>query len=471
MAARPASARPTKRRGAPQVAALDPVALRDRLAAAELTAVQLLESCLERVDAREAEVKAWRFLDRDYALKKAGEADEWRKRGRPVGPLHGVPVGLKDIIDTRDMPTENGTPLDAGRRAGRDATIVARLRSAGAVIMGKTVTTELAFYEPRETANPHNPAHTPGGSSSGSAAAVAAHMVPLAVGTQTNGSVIRPAAFCGVVGFKPGFGLIPRGGVLTQSRPLDTIGVFANSIEGAALLADVLAGHDAADPDSRVEAPPRLLELARSEPPLKPLFAFVRQPAWDQAEASTHEAFAELTGELGELCDEVPLPDVFAEAIPAHAALMFGGFSRNLQKYYERGRDQLSERMRKAIEDGHKVTAAQYLTALDWRDVLHAGLEKVFERYDAIITPAAPGEAPAGIDSTGNPAFCTPWTLLGMPAVSLPLMQGPNDLPLGVQLVGPRGNDGRLLRTANWLVRHLNEQTTAGGSSAMGSGA
>ena len=454
------AAKRKRRAGATDVPALDAVVLRDKLAAGEMSAVTLLEACFDKVDEREPGVKAWRFLDREFAMKKAGEADEWRKKGRPIGPLHGVPVGLKDIIDTRDMPTENGTALDAGRRARRDATIVTRLRSAGAVIMGKTVTTELAFYEPRETANPHNPAHTPGGSSSGSAAAVAAHMVPLAVGTQTNGSVIRPAAFCGVIGFKPSFGVIPRAGVLTQSRPLDTIGVFANSVDGAALLADVLAGHDPADPESREEAPPRLLELARSEPPLKPLFAFIKQPAWDQAEATTHEAFAELAGELGELCDEVPLPDVFAEAIPAHAALMFGGFSRNLQTYYERGRDQLSERMRDAIEGGHKITAAQYLTALDWRDVLYAGLEKVFERYDAIITPAAPGEAPAGLDSTGNPAFCTPWTLLGMPAISLPLMQGPNDLPLGVQLVGPRGNDGRLLRTANWLVRHLAAQTT-----------
>lgn len=462
------AAKRKRRAGETDVTALDAVMLRDKLAAGEMNAVTLLEACFEKVDEREPGVKAWRFLDRELAMKKAGEADEWRKKGRPIGPLHGIPVGLKDIIDTRDMPTENGTPIDAGRRARRDAAIVARLRSAGAVIMGKTVTTELAFYEPRETTNPHNAAHTPGGSSSGSAAAVAAHMVPLAVGTQTNGSVIRPAAFCGVVGFKPSFGVIPRSGVLTQSRPLDTIGVFANSVDGAALLADVLAGHDPGDPDSRVEAPPRLLELARSEPPLQPLFAFIKQPAWNQAEASTHEAFAELVEELGELSDEVPLPDVFAEAISAHAALMFGGFSRNLQTYYERGREQLSERMRAAIEDGHKITAAQYLTALDWQDVLYAGLEKVFERYDAIITPAAPGEAPAGLDSTGNPAFCTPWTLLGMPAISLPLMEGPNNLPLGVQLVGPRGNDGRLLRTANWLVRHLQAQTT---SAAVGSAA
>jgi Asp-tRNA(Asn)/Glu-tRNA(Gln) amidotransferase A subunit family amidase len=244
-------AEPRKKRVVPDVAALDAVALRDRIAAGELGAVTLLEACLDRVEAREPEVKAWRFLDRDLALKRAGEADEWRKKGRPIGPLHGVPVGLKDIIDTRDMPTENGTPIDAGRRPRRDATLVARLRSAGAVIMGKTVTTELAFYEPRETANPHNPTHTPGGSSSGSAAAVAAHMVPLAVGTQTNGSVIRPAAFCGVVGFKPSHGVISRAGLLTQSRPLDCVGVFANSVEGAALLGDVLAGYDAADPDTQ----------------------------------------------------------------------------------------------------------------------------------------------------------------------------------------------------------------------------
>jgi Asp-tRNA(Asn)/Glu-tRNA(Gln) amidotransferase A subunit family amidase len=453
--------KPKRRSVGPDLTLLDAVALRDRIAAGEVSAVQLLEACLERIDARDHEVKAWRALDRELAMKRAGEADAWRKKGRPTGALHGVPVGIKDIIDTRDLPTENGTPIDAARRPGRDATVVARLRSAGAVIMGKTVTTELAYYTPRETTNPHNPAHTPGGSSSGSAAAVAAHMVPLAVGTQTNGSVIRPAAFCGVVGFKPSHGLISRTGMLLQSRPLDTVGVFATTIEGAALIADVLAGYDPGDPDTRMEAPPRLLDLARTEPPLKPLLAFVKQPTWDQAEASTHEAFAELTRELGEQCDEVTLPDVFAEAIPAHAALMLGGFSRNLQPYYERGRDQLSERMRRAIEDGHKVTAAQYLTAIDWRDVLYAGLEKVFERYDAIITPAAPGEAPAGLDSTGNPAFCTPWTLLGMPAVSLPLMQGPNGLPLGVQLVGPRGNDGRLLRTANWLVRHLNAQITS----------
>jgi Asp-tRNA(Asn)/Glu-tRNA(Gln) amidotransferase A subunit family amidase len=283
-------------------------------------------------------------------------------------------------------------------------------------------------------------------------------MVPLAVGSQTAGSVIRPGSFCGVVGFKPTFGLIPRTGALLQSAPLDTIGVFARSVEDAALIADVLAGHDAGDPDSRLEAPPRLLELARSKPPLKPLFGFVKQPAWDQAEPTTQEAFGELVEELGEQCDEVPLPDLFAEAAAAHRAIMTAGFARNLRHYQARGADQLSPQLLSAIEEGQAVTAVQYLAALDWREVLHAGVERIFERYDVIVTPAAIGEAPVGLDATGLPVFNTLWTLLGLPAVTLPLMQGPNGMPLGVQLVGRRGLDGRLLRTARWLMDDLKAQ-------------
>jgi Asp-tRNA(Asn)/Glu-tRNA(Gln) amidotransferase A subunit family amidase len=436
----------------------DAVALRDQIAQGARRATEVAEACLARIEALEPEVKAWRFLDRDLALKQAAEADALRGSGRPIGPLHGVPVGIKDIIDTADMPTENGTVLDSGRRPRRDAVLVARLRAAGAIILGKTVTTELAYFTPRETRNPHDVNRTPGGSSSGSAAAVAAGMVPLAVGSQTAGSVIRPGSFCGVVGFKPTFGLIPRTGALLQSAPLDTIGVFARSVEDAALIADVLAGHDAGDPDSRLEAPPRLLELARSKPPLKPLFGFVKQPAWDQAEPTTQEAFGELVEELGEQCDEVPLPDLFAEAAAAHRAIMTAGFARNLRHYQARGADQLSPQLLSAIEEGQAVTAVQYLAALDWREVLHAGVERIFERYDVIVTPAAIGEAPVGLDATGLPVFNTLWTLLGLPAVTLPLMQGPNGMPLGVQLVGRRGLDGRLLRTARWLMDDLKAQ-------------
>ncbi|HEX2256523.1 MAG TPA: amidase [Afifellaceae bacterium] len=439
----------------PDPADLTAVEASERLARGELRATDYAGAYLKRIDAREEEVKAWRFVDRDLAMKRAEAAEAHRKRGRPVGPLHGVPVGLKDIIDTNDMPTENGTVIDAGRRPRKDAALVARLRAAGAIILGKTVTTELAYFTPRETRNPHDPGRTPGGSSSGSAAAVAAGMVPLAVGTQTAGSVIRPASFCGVVGFKPSFGVIPRTGVLQQSAQLDTVGVFARSVEDAALIGDVLAGHDEGDADSRLEAQPRLLELARSKPPLKPLFAFVKLPQWDEAEGTTQEAFAELADELGELCDEVPLPSILGEAAAAHRTLMLAGFARNLRKYYDRGRDQLSARIVEAIEEGQSLTAVQYLSALDWREVLYAGVERIFDRYDAILTPAAPGEAPAGLESTGNPVFNAPWTLLGMPAVTLPLMQGPNGLPLGVQLVGRRGFDGRLLRTARWLTERI----------------
>ena len=437
----------------------DAVALRDRLASGQLRAVEVAEACLARVREADEPIGAWEFLDPDHVMKQAEMLDRLRRSGRPVGPLHGVPVGLKDIIDTADMPTGNGTPIDAGRRPRRDAAIVARLRAAGALVMGKTVSTELAYFTPGKTRNPHDPVRTPGGSSSGSAAAVAAGMVPLAVGTQTAGSVIRPAAFCGVFGFKPSFGLIPRTGILPVSADLDTVGTFSQTLEGTALLAEVLQGHDEQDPDTRSEAAHRLLEDCRSRPPAKPLLAFVREPAWASADESTRDAFGELRETLGDRCDEVELPDIFANGAAAQQTLMLTGFARNFRGYYERARDQLSDRMREAIKEGRSIAAHDYLAARDWRDVLNAGLEQIFDRYDAIVTPAAAGEAPAG-EATGDPAFCRLWTLCGTPALSLPLMTGPAGMPLGVQLVGRRGWDGRLLRTARWLIDHLDEATT-----------
>src|SRR5918996_5102710 len=237
------------------------VAAAQQIREGRLTAVELTEACLKRIEAREAEVQAFAFLDPEHARRQARAADEHRKRGRPLGPLHGVPVGVKDIVDTADMPTENGTVLHAGRRPRADATLVSLLRAAGAVVLGKTVTTELAVYTPGKTRNPHNPEHTPGGSSSGSAAAVAAGMVPLAIGTQTNGSVIRPASYCGVYGLKPSPGPIPRTGVLPQSAPLDTVGVMAADLEGLALLAEPLMAFDARDRASQAHARPHLLDV------------------------------------------------------------------------------------------------------------------------------------------------------------------------------------------------------------------
>jgi len=417
-----------------------------------LSAVELTEACLARIEAREGEVQAWAFLDPEHALRQARAADEARKRGRPLGPLHGLPVGVKDIIDTADMPTENGTVLHAGRRPRQDATLVSLLRAAGAVILGKTVTTELAVYAPNKTRNPHNLEHTPGGSSSGSAAAVADGMVPLAIGTQTNGSVIRPASYCGVYGFKPSHGLIPRTGVLLQSPPLDTVGVMAATLEDLALLAEPLMAFDASDPASRPPARPTLLEVLRQAPPVPPRLAFVRSPVWDQAEEDVKAGFAELVEALGERVEEVPLSASFNEAIDLHQTIMEADLARSFAREYERGRDQLSARLCEMIERGQRVLAVDYNRAVQRVDVLNAILDELFQQFDAILTPATTGEAPKGLGSTGSPIFCTIWTLCGTPAVTLPLLTGASGLPVGVQLVGQKGDDARLLRTARWLI-------------------
>jgi Asp-tRNA(Asn)/Glu-tRNA(Gln) amidotransferase A subunit family amidase len=434
---------------------LTALAARERLANGAISAVELTTAYLRRVAARDQAVQAWAHLDPPYALSQAEALDAHRRAGRPVGPLHGLPVGLKDIVDTRDLPTENGTAMDSGRQPTQDAWLVARLRAAGAVVLGKTVTTECAYLAPSKTRNPHDLERTPGGSSSGSAAAVASGMVPLAIGTQTGGSVIRPASFCGVVGFKPTFGLIPRSGVLRTSRHLDTVGTFGRAVEDAALLADVLAGYDPADPDTVPAPPPRLLDTALSQPPVTPQLAFIKTPAWSGVEADCTEGFAELVAALGERCDEFDLPAIFAEGATAHRRIMMAEIAHNLRHYYDRGAARLADETRAAIEEGRSITATHYLSALDWRDTLYAGLDEVFDRYDAIVTPAAPGQAPAGLRSTGSASFNVLWSLLGTPAVTLPLLTGANGLPVGVQLIGRRGNDGRLLRTARWLAATL----------------
>jgi Asp-tRNA(Asn)/Glu-tRNA(Gln) amidotransferase A subunit family amidase len=419
------------------------------------SSTELVADCLKRIDVVDRDIEAWAFLDRDYAMQQAQAADDHRKQGKATGPLHGVPIGIKDIFDTGDMPTEFGSKLWAGRTPRKDAAAVARLRAAGAVILGKTVTTEYAYFNPGKTRNPHNPDHTPGGSSSGSAAAVAALMVSGAIGSQTNGSVIRPAAFCGVVGFKPTHGLIPRSGALLLSRALDHVGVFARSVGDAALLAQILAGFDDEDPDTRALASPAFVDVAASEPPLPPRFAFVRSPAWKHAEEVTTEAFAELVEALGEHIYEVELGPAFDRAIDMHRTVMEVEMAHNLHRDFEQGGEALSKMLRALIERGRKVLAVDYTRALAGSASLNAALEGVFDEYDAIVTPAAPGPAPRGLDSTGNPVFCSTWTYLGTPAVTLPLLKSEDGLPIGVQLIGRRGNDARLLRTANWLVRKL----------------
>ena len=418
-----------------------------------ISSEELVEACLARIREVDPEVQAWAFLDPEHALGQARAADAWRLEGRPVGPLHGVPVGVKDIIDTADMPTENGSMLHAGRQPGRDATVVAMLRAVGAVIMGKTVTTEFATYAPGKTRNPHNPAHTPGGSSSGSAAAVAAGMVPLALGSQTNGSVIRPAAFCGVYGFKPTHGLIPRHGVFQLSRTLDHVGLFARTSDDVALLAEQLVGYDERDLDTRPRARIPYREMAAEEPPLAPTFALVKTSRWDRVTDETREAFAELARHLGDRVEEVELVAASEEAFAWHRLVMEAEMALNLEREWEHGREHLSASLRAQLERGRSHTALAYQRVLRRLPSVVESLAELFtQRYDAIITPAAPGTAPAGLEATGDPSFCTLWTLFGMPAVTVPLMQGAEGLPLGVQLVGPRHGDARLLRTARGLV-------------------
>jgi len=422
----------------------------------KLTSEELVQACLERIRALEPKVQAWTFLDEDHALAQARAADERKRSGEPIGPLHGVPVGVKDIFDTADMPTENGTVLHRGRMPRQDAVPVSRLRAAGAVILGKTVTTECAYFSPGKTRNPHNPEHTPGGSSSGSAAAVAAGMVPLALGSQTNGSVIRPAAFCGVYGFKPTHGLVPRTGVLPLSRTLDHVGLFARSIEDAALLLEQLQGHDERDPDTRPRARIPFEKLAAEEPPIPPVLAFIKTPHWERADADTKEAFAELVEALGPHVEQVELMPSALDAWDWHRTIMSAEMAANLEREWRAGKEKLSPQLRELMERGRVVRAVDYQRALRSIGPVVESFDELFmERYDAILTPCALGAAPKGLASTGDPAFCSLWTLLGMPAVSLPLMRGENGLPLGVQLVGRRNFDARLMRTARWLVEKL----------------
>jgi Asp-tRNA(Asn)/Glu-tRNA(Gln) amidotransferase A subunit family amidase len=422
------------------------LALARSLREGRISAEVLARLCLEHTAATDAAVQAWAFLDPQLVIAQAREADRHLAAGRPCGPLHGLPVGIKDIIDTADMPTENGTVLHAGRHPAKDAVVVSRLRAAGAVIFGKTVTTELATYAPGKTRNPHNPEHTPGGSSSGSAAAVAAGMVPLAVGTQTNGSVLRPAAYCGVWGYKPTAGLIPREGVLRQSQTFDQLGVFARDVAGAALLAEVLCD---------AHQPPGLLAAATGPMPSRPRLALVKTSRWPQAEASTRAAIEALASKAGAV--ECEMPAAAAPAWDWHRCIMEAEIAENFAAEWAQGRDRLSASLCGQIERGRAVAAADYREALAQIARVNAAFEPLFEQYDAILTPAVAGEAPRGLGSTGDPAFCTLWTFCGMPALNLPVLRGPSGLPLGAQLVAPRGGDARLLRAARWLAENLSD--------------
>jgi len=426
-----------------------------------LTSQQLVEACLDRIEELEASIGAWAHLDRELALEQARAADAFRSRGLPTGALHGLPIGIKDIIDVSGFPTEDGTVLHKGRAPSTDATLVSLLKEAGAIILGKTVTTELAVYAPGKTRNPHNTEHTPGGSSSGSAAAVACAMVPLAVGTQTNGSLIRPASYCGVYAFKPSFARISRFGVLKQSSPLDTVGVFARNLEDLALIADVLMRYDGQDSDMKPTAPPCINKIMEQPVPAQPHFAFVRTAKWDQIEQSSKDGFRELIDAVNEKTegsiDIVSLPSVFDDLHDHHRTIMEADLAKSFASEYSDGKAKLSTVLCEMIERGQKVSTTEYSSSVakikEYGDIL----QTIFEDYEAILTPAASGPAPQGLESTGSPVFSTIWTFCGNPAINLPILQGANDLPVGVQVVGDKGDDARLFRTSRWLLELLND--------------
>lgn len=427
----------------------------ERLARGALRATEYADACLRRIAELDPRIGAWRHADAELAMQQARLLDAHRVTGRPIGPLHGVPVAIQDAFDTEDLPTGRGCGLDDGRRPTSDAAAVAKLRAAGALILGKTAITELGCGFPASTRHPADPDRTAGGAGGGSAAAVAAGMAPLALAMQTTSGIIHDASACGVVGFKPSHGLVPRTGSLRCSPPLDTVGGFGRTIEDVALMIDTVAGHDAGDPDTRPSPPPRLLELARSEPPLEPLYAFVPQAGWASADEATIEGFQELGNALGDRWDSVDLPDMFQDGINAHRVLALGDAASSLGHYESRGGERLGTAARGAINEGRSVLASSYQSALEWREVLHTGIERILERYDVIVTPAAAGEIPGDTESYDPAGFTALWTFLGVPAISLPLMQGPGGLPVGVQLVGRRGYDGRLLRTARKLCEFL----------------
>lgn len=434
--------------------ALSAGAAAEAIAKGEVSSVELVSAYLDQIAAKDPEIQAFQYIDPEHALAQARRADILRKEGKGVGRLHGVPVAVKDIIDTADMPTESGCRAFAGNQPTLDAQCVSNLRAAGAIILGKTVTTELATLQPSRTRNPNNLDHTPGGSSSGSAAAIASGMAPLALGTQTIGSVIRPAAFCGIVGYKPSYGLIPRPGVLEQSGSLDTVGAMARSVDDVALLVELMQGHDTRDPATLGSIRPPLLATARQDWPLQPLFAFVKTHAWERADDVTREAFGELVEQLGSQVAEITLDHTTEAGVEAARVVNRVELAEIFGPLHDRNPDILGPKVVTMIEDGRRVTGAQYLDALNARAKLYETVEEVLTNHGAILTPAALGAAPKGLDSTGDPVFCAFWTYLGVPSITLPLLDV-DGMPMGVQLVGARRDDGRLLRTANALVKQI----------------
>lgn len=414
------------------------------IAGGSCTAESLVEACLKRIDARDGDIRAWTHVARAEALSLARRRD----RETPLGPLHGIPIAVKDVIDTQGMPTEYGSPIYEGHVPRRDASCVALARAAGAIILGKTVTHEFAAIASAvPTRNPRHLDHTPGGSSTGSAAAVADFMVPLAFGTQTGGSLIRPAAFCGVVGYKPTFNLIDRNGMKVISESLDTIGVVARTVPDAALLVGALAGKE-------------LGSVGETSPPR---IGFCRPPFWERAEESTRSLLERAAGRLsaaGARVADVELPAEFGGLLGVHEIVAAVESARALAHERLTSCERLTPALNAKLERGERLPAVAYEESLRTAERCRAMGDRLFANHDVLIAPSAVGEAPKGLDFAGDPIFNSLWTLLHVPCVTVPALTGPGGLPIGVQVIGPRFGDRRTLCAAAWVHRTLGEVRT-----------
>jgi Asp-tRNA(Asn)/Glu-tRNA(Gln) amidotransferase A subunit family amidase len=423
---------------------------------AQLTSVEICERYIERINKFEKNVKAWAHFDKKLLLEKAADADEYRRSGKPTGPLHGIPVAVKDIVGTLDMPTECGTVIRKGKSYSQNAEIVDLLLAAGAIVMGKTATAELAYLHPPKTTNPHDHSRTPGGSSSGSAAVVASFMAPLSIGSQTGGSIIRPASYCGVVGYKPTYGLISRNGVLKTSEKLDHIGVFGRSVEDVALLSKVLIKKDNFDSATIHYSAENMLTETKKGPLFEPKFIFYKTDYWKNIEKKSREAFEYFIKSFKKNIEVFDTPSYFKDIHKYHQIMYETDLANNFGLYYKKFKKKLSKPMQDAIVKGNKHSAKEYAEALDFMKRSYESYEEVFEDYHGVLSPSSPGVAPKSLKSTGSAEFNKVWSYLGTPCISLPLLQGEANMPLGVQLTGAKYDDHRFLGIANWLEKECN---------------
>ena len=424
---------------------------------AEFTSVEVCEKYIERINKFEKNVKAWAHFDRKVLLEKATEADDHRRSGKPVGLLHGVPIAVKDIIGTVDMPTECGTVIRKGKSYSQNAEIIDLLHASGAIVMGKTATSELAYLGPPATTNPHDKNRTPGGSSSGSAASVASFMAPASIGSQTGGSVIRPASYCGVVGYKPSYGLISRNGVLRTSYSLDQIGMFGRKVEDVAMLAKVLIKKDKYDAATIHYSTENILTETKKGPIFEPKFIFYKTDHWKIIDKKSRESFEYFIKSFKKNIEIFDTPSYFKDIHKYHQIIHETDLANNFSVYFKKFKKKLSKYMQDAISNGNKYTAKEYAEAIDFMKRSYESYEEVFEDYHGVLSPSSPGVAPKGLKSTGTAEFNKVWSYLGTPCISLPLLEGENNLPLGVQLIGNKYDDHRFLGVANWLEKECQE--------------